>query len=58
MEKVFTKTEKNKRNESHTFVINLSQTLDLRSPNKHVALVLLLFITHGIIQENSLKTIN
>ena len=49
MEKVFTKTEKNKRNESHTFVINLSQTLDLRSPNKHVALVLLLFITHGII---------
>ena len=38
MEKVFTKTEKNERNESHTFVINLSQRLDLRSPNKHVAL--------------------
>ena len=31
-------TENNKRNESHKFVLNLSQRLDLRSSNKHVAL--------------------
>ena len=38
METIFMNTENNKRNESHKFVLNLSQRLDLRSSNKHVAL--------------------
>ena len=39
-------TENSKTNEPHKFVINLSQRLDLRSPNKHVALQNL-FIARG-----------
>ena len=31
-------TENSKMNEPHKFVYNLSQKLDLRSSNKHVAL--------------------
>ena len=31
-------TENSKRNESHKLVLNLSQRLDLKSSNKHVAL--------------------
>ena len=31
-------TENNKTNKSHKFVLNLSQRLDLRSSDKHVAL--------------------
>ena len=31
-------TENSKMNDSHKFVLNLSQRLDLRSSNKHVAL--------------------
>ena len=31
-------TENSKTNESHKFVLNLSQRLDLRSSDKHVAL--------------------
>ena len=31
-------TENTKTNESHKFVLNLSQRLDLRSSNKHIAL--------------------
>ena len=31
-------TENSKTNEPHKFVLNLSQILDLRSSNKHVAL--------------------
>ena len=31
-------TENSKTNEPHKFVLNLSQRLDLRSSNKHVAL--------------------
>ena len=31
-------TEDSKRNESHNFVLKLSQRLDLKSSNKHVAL--------------------
>ena len=31
-------TENSKMNNSHKFVLNLSQRLDLRSSNKHVAL--------------------
>ena len=38
METIFMSTEHNKTNESHKFVLNLSQRLDLRSSNKHVAL--------------------
>ena len=49
--------ENSKRNEPHKLVLNLSQRLDLKSSNKHVALQNL-FITHGKIQENSIKTIN
>ena len=38
METIFMKTEKSETNESHKFVLNLSQRLDLRSSNKHAAL--------------------
>ena len=31
-------TENNKTNQSHKFVLNLSQKLDLRSLNRHVSL--------------------
>ena len=37
METVFIKTEDSKTIESNKFVLNLSQRLDLRSSNKHVA---------------------
>ena len=38
METVFMYTGNNNTNESHKFFVNLSQRLDLRSSNKHVAL--------------------
>ena len=39
MATIFMKTKKkSKMNESHKFFLTLSQKLDLRSPNKHVAL--------------------
>ena len=38
METIFTNTENNKTNEPHKFILNLSQRLDLRSLDKHVAL--------------------
>ena len=38
MEKIFINTENSKTNEPHKFVFNLSQKLDLRRSNKHVAL--------------------
>ena len=38
METIFMNTENSKNNEPHKFVLNLPQILDLRSPNKHVAL--------------------
>ena len=38
MEMIFTNTENSKTNEPNKFVLNLSQRLDLRSSNKHVAL--------------------
>ena len=31
-------TENSKTNESHKFILNLSQRLDFKSSNKHVAL--------------------
>ena len=37
-ETVFMNTENNKMNETRNFVLNLSQRLDLKSSNKHVAL--------------------
>ena len=37
METIFMSTENSKTNESHKFVLNLSQRLDLRSSIKHVA---------------------
>ena len=38
METIFMNTENSKMNETNKFVLNLSQRLDLRSLNKHVAL--------------------
>ena len=38
MEKIFMNTESSRTNEPHKFVFNLSQGLDLRNSNKHVAL--------------------
>ena len=38
METIFMNTENSKTNEPHKFVFNLSQRLDLRRSNKHVAL--------------------
>ena len=38
METIFMNMENSKTNEPHKFVLNLSQRLDLRSSNKHIAL--------------------
>ena len=38
METIFMNTENRKTNESHKFVLNLSQNLDLRSSNRHATL--------------------
>ena len=38
MEAIFMTSESSKKNESHKLVLNLSQKLDLKSSNKHVAL--------------------
>ena len=38
METIYMNTENTKMNESHKFVLNLPQRLDLRSSNKHVTL--------------------
>ena len=37
METIFMNTKNSKTNETHKFVLNLSQILDLRSSDKHVA---------------------
>ena len=37
METIFIKTENSKTSASHKFVLNVSQRIDLRSSNKHVA---------------------
>ena len=58
MEIIFMKTENSKTNEPHKFVLNLSQRLDLRSSNKHVALQnLSIYYTWKNIK-NSIKAIN
>ena len=38
METIFMNTGNSKTDEPHKFVLNLSQRLDLRSSNKHVAI--------------------
>ena len=38
METILMNSENSKTNEPHKFVLNLSQRLDLKSSNKHVAL--------------------
>ena len=38
MKTIFINTENRKTNDPHKFVLNLSQRLDLKSSNKHVAL--------------------
>ena len=38
METIFINMENSKMNEPHKFILNLSQRLDIRSSNKHVAL--------------------
>ena len=38
METIFMNTENSKMNEPHKFLLNISQRLDLRSSDKHVAL--------------------
>ena len=38
METIFMNTESSKTNELLKFVLNLSQRLDLKSSNKHIAL--------------------
>ena len=38
MEMIFMNMENSKANKLHKVVLNLSQTLDLRSSNKHVAI--------------------
>ena len=38
METIFMNTENSKTNESHNFVLNLSQKPDLESSNRHVTL--------------------
>ena len=45
METKFMNTENDKKNEPHKYVHNLSQRLDLKSSNKHVALQT--FVTLG-----------
>ena len=58
MEAVFMNTENNKTKEPRKFVLNLSQRLDLRSSNKHVALQnLSIYCTWKNIK-NSIRTIN
>ena len=44
MQTIFMIRENRKTNDTHKLVLNLSQSLDLKSLNKHVAL---LFITRG-----------
>ena len=58
MEAVFMTMENNKTKEPRKFVLNLSQRLDLRGSNKHVALQnLSIYYTWKNIK-NSIRTIN
>ena len=44
MKSILMNTENSKTNETHKFVLNLSQRLDLRSSSKYVALKKLIYI--------------
>ena len=58
METIFMNTEDSKTNEPHRFVLNLSQRLDLRRSNKHIALLhLSIYYTWKKIRQQY-KTIN
>ena len=46
METIFMNMENTKTNETHKFVLNLSQRLDLRSSKKHVASWKLIYLLH------------
>ena len=48
METIFMNTENKKTNEPHKFVLNLSQRLDLRGSNKHIALFIYFSIYFSI----------
>ena len=57
METIFMNMENRKMNESHKFGLNLSQRLDLRSSDKHVALRNLSIYYNEKILKNSIRTI-
>ena len=52
METIFMNIENSKTNKTHKFVLNLTQILDLRSSNKHVAFQnLLIYYTRKNIKQ-------
>ena len=51
METIFKNTENSKRNKPHKCFSNLSQRLDLRRSNKHVALISILYTLKNIRKE-------
>ena len=46
METIFMNRENSKTNEPHKLVLNLSQRLHLRSSNKHLVLLQLIYLLH------------
>ena len=58
MVKIIMNTQKSETKESPKFVLKVSQRLHLKHANKHFALQNYLFITHGKIQESSIRTVN
>ena len=46
METLFMNTKNTKRNESHKFILNMSQMLDFRSSNGHVTLPYMIYLLH------------
>ena len=46
METLFMNTKNTKRNESHKFILNMSQMLDFRSSNGHVTLPYIIYLLH------------
>ena len=58
METTFMNTKNSKTNEPHRFKSDLADKLNLKSPKKNIALVNLIFITHGKTLNLSTTTIN
>ena len=59
MATTFRNTKTSKTNESHKFVLNLSQISDFRSSDKHIAIQnLSIYCTWKNIKKSSIKTIN